>query len=616
VSSTVIENVTYTAQWSADSTYSVVYYANYPVTTGAESGSVPTDYTNYLAGDKVTAQANTGSLAKVGYTFLGWATSSSATTATYAVASLPATDAITMSVSGVSLYAVWSADPTHPIYPVYNVIYNPNNGSGLMPSETVTYGDYFKLSKSIFTRTGYTFIGWNTASDGSGSFYTDEYAFNQWSLNYDLVLYAQWAQGSGSIVVTFDKNTLNAVTGPTPASKGVTFGASYGDLATITCSGYTFGGWFLNAECTGNAVTSDTLVAISSSHVLYAKWIPNTADTSVTYVVHYYLQGTFNSVASDKNVSGWFVGELVTENAISISGYTAVNPVSITKALEASVNEFIFYYTQNPYAITIEDGGRGSSGQGFYISGTMVTVSAGDKEGYTFKGWSVVSDGVTIASSSATSFTFTMPSANAIVKANWEQNPAHVYDVTVNNSYADVVGEGSYAPGEVVTIDAGTREGYTFKGWTVTSGDVVLVDSSDVSITFTMPADDVIITANWVAITSLWALVNLLLCVIGVVLAVVVAVFVLLHKRRRDRQEVGQSDAESQKRRRRDMLWLVLAVVLAVISVVVFLLTEDLSLPFGWIVDRWTIVNTVILVVEGVAIWLCLRATKKVEKQQ
>jgi uncharacterized repeat protein (TIGR02543 family) len=541
-----------------------------------------------------------GSPSKTGYTFLGW-------NGTWAPGVSPTV------IENVTYVAQWSVDPTYPIYPVYNIIYNPNNGSGSMLSETVTYGDYFKLSKNLFSRTDYAFVCWNTASDGSGSFYIDEYAFSSWSLNYDLVLYAQWVQVSSSIIVTFDKNTLNAVTGPTPASKGVTFGASYGDLATITCPGYTFDGWFLNAECTGNAVTSDTIVAISSSHVLYAKWISNNANTSVTYVVHYYLRGTSNSVTPDKTVSGWFIGELITENAISLSGYTAVNPVSITKTLEASVNEFIFYYTQNPYAITIEDGGRGSSGQGFYISGTMVTVNAGDKEGYTFKGWSVVSDGVTIASSSSVLFTFTMPTTDAIVVANWEQDPVTAsYDVTVNNSYADTIGEGSYTPGTVVTIDAGTREGYTFKGWTVTSGGVVLVDSNDVSITFTMPADDVVIAANWVANTSSWALVNLMLCVIGVVLVV----FVLLLKRRQDEQEMGQSAAESQKSRRRSMFWLLLVAVLAIVGVVVFLFTEDLGLSFGWVVNKWTIVNAAILVAECITVWLCLRAVKKVENQQ
>jgi hypothetical protein len=50
--------------------------------------------------------------------------------------------------------------------------------------------------------------------------------------------------------------------------------------------------------------------------------------------------------------------------------------------------------------------------------------------------------------------------------------------------------------------------------------------------------------------------------------------------------------------------------VLAVVGVVVFLLTEDLSLPFGWVTDKWTILNAVILAIEIVAIWLCLKTAK------
>ena len=69
------------------------------------------------------------------------------------------------------------------------------------------------------------------------------------------------------------------------------------------------------------------------------------------------------------------------------------------------------------------------------------------------------------------------------------------YAVTVNGSYADVSGAGSYAAGSVVTVRAGSRSGYTFNGWT--SSGIRFDDASAAETTFTMPEGSVTVTANW-----------------------------------------------------------------------------------------------------------------------
>jgi uncharacterized repeat protein (TIGR02543 family) len=69
--------------------------------------------------------------------------------------------------------------------------------------------------------------------------------------------------------------------------------------------------------------------------------------------------------------------------------------------------------------------------------------------------------------------------------------------VTVKGSYAAPSGAGSYASGVTVTIAAGTRSKYTFTGWTVESGSAALSNASDKTTTFTMPANNVVVTANW-----------------------------------------------------------------------------------------------------------------------
>ena len=71
-----------------------------------------------------------------------------------------------------------------------------------------------------------------------------------------------------------------------------------------------------------------------------------------------------------------------------------------------------------------------------------------------------------------------------------------LYTVTVNGSYAQTTGAGSYAKDATVTIDAGTRSGYTFDGWTSADG-VTFANAGSAQTTFTMPEKAVTVTANW-----------------------------------------------------------------------------------------------------------------------
>jgi uncharacterized repeat protein (TIGR02543 family)/LPXTG-motif cell wall-anchored protein len=67
------------------------------------------------------------------------------------------------------------------------VTYNSNGGSGAMANQSASTST--ALSANAFTRSGYTFSGWNTAANGSGTAYADgaSYAFSS-----STTLYAQW----------------------------------------------------------------------------------------------------------------------------------------------------------------------------------------------------------------------------------------------------------------------------------------------------------------------------------------------------------------------------------------------------------------------------------------
>lgn len=71
------------------------------------------------------------------------------------------------------------------------------------------------------------------------------------------------------------------------------------------------------------------------------------------------------------------------------------------------------------------------------------------------------------------------------------------YPVTVNKSYASSTGAGNYAAGETVAIHAGSRNNYSFDGWTSDSADVTLANANKASTTFTMPNHAVTVTASW-----------------------------------------------------------------------------------------------------------------------
>jgi uncharacterized membrane protein YhaH (DUF805 family) len=95
-----------------------------------------------------------------------------------------------------------------------------------------------------------------------------------------------------------------------------------------------------------------------------------------------------------------------------------------------------------------------------------------------------------------------------------------------------------------------------------------------------------------------WAVVNLVLSILGAVLVVVVFVRAMLLKKKDDKNRAG--DAADEKFVQRRTVWLITVLVLAIVGVVVFLLTEDIRLSMGW-VDKWTIVNAIILIVEIIA---------------
>ncbi len=165
-----------------------------------------------------------------------------------------------------------------------------------------TYGDL-----ATTTRVGYTFAGWWTGAGGTG---TEVTAGTVVTATTAHTLYARWTLNA-VITVTFD---AQGGTTPSPASKSVTYGLTYGTLATTTLDGYTFAGWWTGVGGTGTQVTAVTLVTATMAHTLYAKWLANTC------TVTFDAQGGTTPIPASKSVTyNSAYGDLATTTR---AGYT------------------------------------------------------------------------------------------------------------------------------------------------------------------------------------------------------------------------------------------------------------------------------------------------------
>ncbi|GHT95656.1 hypothetical protein FACS1894141_4680 [Spirochaetia bacterium] len=230
--------------------YTVTYNAN------TASGSVPDSQT--VSGGSNITLAGQGSLILDGKVFSGWNTNADGTGTAYAAGA-------SMTVSAnVTLYAQWS-DPAAQ----YTIGYNSNGGNGTVPaSQTVNGGSSVVVaSGSGLSRSGYTFSGWNTTADGTGTAYIDGSSL---TVNANTTLYAQWA-----VIVQYTVSyNANGGGGTVPASQTVNAGSSVtvANGSGLSRSGYTFSGWNTAANGTGTACDASAFLTVNSDITLYAQW--------------------------------------------------------------------------------------------------------------------------------------------------------------------------------------------------------------------------------------------------------------------------------------------------------------------------------------------------------
>lgn len=217
---------------------------------------------------------------KRGYAFTGWTVTIAGVKHTFQDeaelnSNLTETDGETLTFT-----AVWEVG-------LYTVRYNANGGTGTMDDMPCTYNKNRTLKKNQFERTGYTFTGWNTKPDGTGTAYADKGKIKSLGgLGEIVILYAMWE--GNPYTVKYDGNK---------ADSGSVAGSSqiYGVPFTLKKNafkrkGFTFAGWNTKADGTGTTYREGSqvsnLTAVKNGTVtLYAKW------TAIQYKITYHTNG-------------------------------------------------------------------------------------------------------------------------------------------------------------------------------------------------------------------------------------------------------------------------------------------------------------------------------------
>ena len=443
----VFELKSYTVTWNANG--GTVSPASTTKTHGSTLGTLPTP--------------TRAATAEYSYTFAGWFTAASGGT------QISSTTTVT---GNVTYYAHWTATKRS-----YTATFNGNGGSTPSPSSITKEYNVALGTLPTCSRTGYTFLGWYTASSGGTKISTTTV------VTKDITYYAQWS--INSYTLTFNPNGGTV----TPTSKDLEYNSAYGTLPTPTRASdaqytYTFAGWY-TAATGGTQVTAATKMAAKDTTV-YAHWTSNTRSYTVSYQTTYgTLNKTSQSVAyNSKGSCTLTMPNNTAEFTYTFVGwYTAANgggtKVGSELTLETpAIKGTVTYYayvtrSTKSYTHTFNANGGGTVSPATITKayntalGTLPTVS---RTGYTFVGWFDTS--ATSGGTQAT--TTTKVTGTKTWYARWSINSyTFTFDKNGGNtpSSTTITKEYNTAIGTLPTCTRSADNTYTyaFAGWFDTS---------------------------------------------------------------------------------------------------------------------------------------------------
>nr|MCR5636196.1 InlB B-repeat-containing protein [Clostridiales bacterium] len=434
----------YTANWTPNQ-YKVTFDPN------GHGTPDPTEKT-------VTYDAAYGKLAEIsatGYTFGGWYMTNDCVDDDLVEATT-----IVKTAGDHTLYAKWTPNE-------YTVIFDGNGStSGEMTDQDFTYDEEQKLNKNEYEKTGYSFSGWK---DDDGNTYTDEETVKNLTPEdgAKVTLKADWTPNQYK--VTFDPNGHGT---PDPTEKTVTYDAAYGKLAEISATGYTFGGWYMNADCTGAEIKAETIVKTAGDHTLYAKWTPN------EYTVIFDGNGSTSGEMTDQDFT-YDEEQKLTKNEYEKTGYsfngwkdedghTYTDEQTVKNLTPEDEAEVVLkaQWTPNEYTVTFDPNGHGTPDP----TEKMVTYDAAygklaeiSATGYTFGGWYMNAD---CTGDEIKAETIVKTAHDHTLYAKWTPNQyTIIFDGNGSTSGEMTDQDFTYDEEQKLNKNEYEKTGYSFSGW-------------------------------------------------------------------------------------------------------------------------------------------------------
>ncbi|MGL4382652.1 MAG: InlB B-repeat-containing protein, partial [Bacilli bacterium] len=368
-------NMTLYAIWTENDKYTITYFGN-----DNSEGSAPVDSRSPYYVDSNATLLGAGSLRKTNYTFMGWNTKAEGDGTTYNVGSSISVKANT------NLYAIWKENAK------YTITYRGNNNTGgNAPSDS---NSPYYVGSTITTlpignlvKANYTFMGWNTKADGTGTNYLAGATFN---INANTDLYANWKENT-KYTITYNGNTSTGGTIPSDNSSPYYDGSSVTTLGqgSLVKANYTFVQWNTKSDGTGTKYDPGSTFNIRANTILYAIWKEN-AKFTITYHGNDNTSGT---APTDGN-SPYYVNNIVTilgPSTLRKTNYTFVGwntkaegdgiDYGVLSAVEikANINLYAKWQENAKYTITYHGntntgGSAPSDGSSPYYVDSNVTI--------------------------------------------------------------------------------------------------------------------------------------------------------------------------------------------------------------------------------------------------